>query len=201
MTNFGAVAVNSSTNSSDYGVYGRAGWINRLSARDEVAASVELWQLWQRVNGYSDPSVAFNPFNAAIATGTDRTNLVKVGGQWTHLFGSSIETNINGGFVQSFSGHSGIVATVTGDGTIVPTMGNQSWFEYGGRVGFRITKAGLPTCSSTEPRDRNRSATPSMAGSDCGSAISAFPARSNHCRSSCGLMVRDARRRAPHHEV
>jgi len=99
-----------------------------------------VWQLWQRVNGYSDPSIAFNPFNASIAPGTDRTNLVKVGGQWTHLFGSSIETNINGGFVQSFAGHSGIVATVTGDGTIVPTIGNQSWFEYGGRVGFRITQ-------------------------------------------------------------
>jgi len=139
LTSLGAVALDSSTNSSDYGVYGRAGWINRLSARDEIAASVEVWQLWQRVNGYSDPSVAFNPFNASIATGTDRTNLVKVGGQWTHLFGSSIETNINGGFVQSFAGHSGIVATVTGDGTIVPTIGNQSWFEYGGRVGFRIT--------------------------------------------------------------
>ena len=129
LTSLGAVALDSSTNSSDYGVYGRAGWINRLSARDEIAASVEVWQLWQRVNGYSDPSVAFNPFNASIATGTDRTNLVKVGGQWTHLFGSSIETNINGGFVQSFAGHSGIVATVTGDGTIVPTIGNQSWFR------------------------------------------------------------------------
>ena len=73
-------------------------------------------------------------------TGTDRTNLVKVGGQWTHLFGYSVEGNINGGYVQSFATHSGIVATVTGDGTIVPTIGNQGWFEYGGRLGFRITK-------------------------------------------------------------
>ena len=64
---------------------------------------------------------------------------IMVGGQWTHLFGSSIETNINGGFVQSFAGHSGIVATVTGDGTVVPAFGNQSWFEYGARVGYRIT--------------------------------------------------------------
>ena len=23
---------------------------------------------------------------------------------------------------------------------IVPTIGNQGWFEYGGRLGFRITK-------------------------------------------------------------
>jgi hypothetical protein len=23
---------------------------------------------------------------------------------------------------------------------VVPTIGNQSWFEYGGRLGFRITQ-------------------------------------------------------------
>src|SRR6201989_3512015 len=40
---FGAVSLNSSTDSSDYGVYGRAGWISRISPRDEVAASVEIW--------------------------------------------------------------------------------------------------------------------------------------------------------------
>jgi hypothetical protein len=139
-TSLGAVSLDSSTNASDYGVYGRAGWISRLSPRDEIAASVEVWQLWQRVNGYTDPAVALNPFSASIPTGTDQTNLVKLGGQWTHLFSDSIEGNINGGFVQSFATHSGIVATVTGDGTVVPTIGNQSWFEYGGRVGFRITK-------------------------------------------------------------
>jgi len=139
-TSLGPVALNSSTNSSDYGVYGRAGWITRLSPRDEVAASIEVWQLWQRVAGYADPILAFNPFDATIATGTDRTNLVKVGGQWTHLLTSSIEGNINGGYVQSFAAHSGIVATVTGDGTVVPTIGNQGWFEYGGRLGFRIAQ-------------------------------------------------------------
>jgi len=140
VTSLGAVSLESSTNSADYAAYGRAGWISRLSPRDEVAGSIELWQLWQRVSGYSDPLVAFNPFNATIATGTDRTSLVKLGGQWTHLFGPSVEANINGAIVQSFATHSGIVATVTGDGLVAPTIGNQAWFEYGGRVGFRITK-------------------------------------------------------------
>jgi hypothetical protein len=138
-TSLGAVSVSGETSSENYGVYGRAGWISRLSPRDEVAASVEVWQLWQRVKGYSDSAVAFNPFDATIAGGTDRTNLVKVGGQWTHLFGSSVEANLNGGWVQSFATHSGIVATVTRDGNIVPTIGNQGWFEYGGRLGFRIS--------------------------------------------------------------
>jgi hypothetical protein len=139
-TSLGPVSLTSQTNSSNYAAYGRAGWISRLSPRDEVAASVEVWQLWQRVNGYTDPSAAFNPFDASFATGTDRTNLVKAGAQWTHLYGDSVEANINGGFVQSFAAHSGIVASVTGDGTVTPTMGNQSWFEYGGRLGFRISK-------------------------------------------------------------
>jgi hypothetical protein len=139
-TNFGPVTVDGETHSSNYGAYGRAGWINRFSPRDEVAASVEVWQLWQHVNGYSDQAAAFNPFDATIAGGTDKTNLVKIGGQWTHLFNGSIEGNINGGFVQSFASHSGIVASVTGDGTVTPTMGNQSWFEYGGRLGFRISQ-------------------------------------------------------------
>jgi hypothetical protein len=78
VTSLGAVSLDSSTNSSDYAVYGRAGWIGRLSPRDEVAGSIELWQLWQRVAGYSDPIVAFNPLSASIATGTDRTSLVKL---------------------------------------------------------------------------------------------------------------------------
>ena len=89
---------------------------------------------------YSDPSVPFDPFNASIASGTDRTNLAKIGAQWTHLFGSSVEGNLNGGFVQSFANHSGLVATVTDDGLVAPSIGNQYWFEYGGRIGYRITK-------------------------------------------------------------
>jgi hypothetical protein len=140
VTSLGTVSLDSSTDSADYGVYERAGWVSRISPRDEVAASLELWQLWQHVSGYADPLTAFNPYNATIASGTDRTNLVKVGGQWTHLFNSSFEANINGAFVQSFASQSGIVATVTGDGLVVPTMGNQSWFEYGGRLGFRFAK-------------------------------------------------------------
>jgi hypothetical protein len=139
-TSLGTVALDSSTIASDYAIYGRAGWINRVSPRDEVAASIEIWQLWQRVSGYADPTVALNPFDATIATGTDRTSLVKIGGQWTHLLASNIEGNINGFYVQSFATHSGIAASVTGEGPIVAAMGDQGWFEYGGRLGFRLAQ-------------------------------------------------------------
>jgi hypothetical protein len=140
VTNFGVISVDGSTTASNYAVYGRAGWIGRLSPRDEVAASIEAWQLWQRVAGYSDPLVAFNPFDASFQTGTDKTSLVKIGGQWTHLITPAIEGNINGFFVQSFGAQSGVVATVTGNGLVTPTIGNQGWFEYGGRLGFRLAR-------------------------------------------------------------
>jgi len=140
LTSLGAVTVDGNTTAENYAVYGRAGWIGRLSPRDEVAAAVEIWQLWQRVKGYTDQSIAFNPFDASFNTGTDKTTLVKIGGQWTHLITNSLEGNINGGYVQAFGTQSGVVAAVTGQGVVTPTIGNQGWFEYGGRLGFRIKK-------------------------------------------------------------
>ena len=56
------------------------------------------------------------------------------------MFGSSVEANINGGYVYSFGTQTGIVAAVTGQGLVTPTIGNQGWFEYGGRLGYRISK-------------------------------------------------------------
>jgi hypothetical protein len=78
-----------------------------------------------------------------------------------------VRDNLNGGFVQSFANHSGLVATVTGEGLVVPTTGNQYWFEYGGRIGYRITKSGPRTFSRTARWDRSRSATRFTAASAC----------------------------------
>jgi len=139
-TSLGAVTVDGNTTAENYAVYGRAGWISRLSPRDEVAASVEVWQLWQRVKGYTDQSIAFNPFDSTFNNGTDKTTLAKIGGQWTHMITNSVEGNINGGYVHAFNTQSGVVAAVTGQGMVTPTIGNQGWFEYGGRLGFRIKK-------------------------------------------------------------
>src|SRR4029079_2017066 len=77
-TSLGAVSLDSATTADNYGVYGRAGWMSRLSPRDEVAASVEVWQMWQRVKGYTDPAAALNPFDASITGGTHTHHSVKI---------------------------------------------------------------------------------------------------------------------------
>jgi hypothetical protein len=140
ISSIGPTQVISDTRSSNYSVFERAGWIVRVSPRDEFAVSGELWQGWQRVRGYQEITTLANPFTASIADSTDRINLARVGAQWTHLFGNFIEVNVNGGFVQSFASSTGLQAAVVGVGNILPTFGNQHWVELGGRVGARLTK-------------------------------------------------------------
>src|SRR5712672_1835046 len=45
VTSLGAVTVDGNTTAENYGVYGRAGGISRVSPRDEIAAAIEIWQL------------------------------------------------------------------------------------------------------------------------------------------------------------
>ena len=47
-------------------------------------------------------------------------------------------------------------------------MGNQGWFEYGGRLGFRLTKGWVADLFVNGTPARSRSATRSMAGWGCG---------------------------------
>jgi hypothetical protein len=139
-SSLGPTQVVSNTTSSNYSVFERAGWIVRVTPRDEVAVAGELWQGWQRVRGYQELATLANPFSATIADSTDRINLARIGAQWTHLFGNYIEVNVNGGFVQSFASSTGLQAAVVGVGNILPTFGSQHWFELGGRIGARLTK-------------------------------------------------------------
>lgn len=71
------------------------GWVWRLSGQDEAAVSSEVSRAWQYVNGYSELEDSNNPFEATIASGTDRMNIAESGGQWTHLFDGEIEVNLN----------------------------------------------------------------------------------------------------------
>jgi hypothetical protein len=140
ISSVGLTQITSNTTASNYSVFERAGWIIRVTPRDEFAVSGELWQGWQRVRGYQELATLANPFSATIADSTDRINLARVGAQWTHLFGTFIEVNVNGGFVQSFASSTGLQVAVVGVGNILPTFGNQHWFELGGRIGARLTK-------------------------------------------------------------
>ncbi|MBB4197877.1 hypothetical protein CCR94_11375 [Rhodoblastus sphagnicola] len=120
-----------------YSAFAKLGWIYRWSPIDEAAAWAGLSRSWQIVGGYVE-SVAGNPSPATVAGGTDRLNVVRVGAQWTHLFGGALETQISLAAAQSFDAQSGLSGDVLGLSGIHSTLGDYHWAEYGLRVGYRF---------------------------------------------------------------
>ena len=138
--NYGAgigTALGRSTTSVTSGsVFGRVGWLWRLSPRDEVAAAFELSQGWQRFGGFAEGGAGLpsNPIPLSPGAGVDRMGVVKLGGQWTHLLTERVETQFNLGIARSFGSRSGLNGTL---GTR-NLLGEHVWAEYGARLGYRI---------------------------------------------------------------
>jgi hypothetical protein len=126
-----------SATTANYGAFGRAGWVYRFSPRDEASVGGELSHYWQRVGAYSETFSPINPVPLVNGGGTDQMNIARLGGQFTHLWGVSIETQVNFGVARSFGSRSGLNAIIAGANT-TPALGEYTWAEYGARVGYRI---------------------------------------------------------------
>ena len=61
-------------------VFGRVGWVARLTPIDEGAVFVDLVRGWQEQGGYTEVSTAVNPFPATVSNGVSREDVVRVGG-------------------------------------------------------------------------------------------------------------------------
>jgi hypothetical protein len=123
-------------------VYGRAGYIWRLSPRDEAAAYTDLTRSWQSTGGYIEGATGSNPFGATVLPALDTMNVWKIGAQYTHLFGQHIEANVSAGFAEAFGANYGSAADITGFGSasaVAPSSFN--WVELGGRLSYRFSKS------------------------------------------------------------
>ena len=120
-------------------LFGRAGWVDRLTPIDEAAAYVDLGRSWMATGGSSEATTAINPFPATVPPGLATLNVARLGGQYTHLFGGNIETNVSVAVAYGFGASSGAPFSVSDFGSIAPgAIGNSAWFEYGARVGYRF---------------------------------------------------------------
>ncbi|MDE2361899.1 MAG: autotransporter-associated beta strand repeat-containing protein [Hyphomicrobiales bacterium] len=138
-----AAAGQGATNAGNYSVFGKLGWVYRFSERDEFSGAFELARMWQYVGGYVETPSPTNPVPAVMLPGTDRMNIAKIGAQWIHLFGSTVETQVNLGVARSFGTKSGAAADYSlGAGAAVQNaqVVNATWLEYGLRVGYRVRK-------------------------------------------------------------
>ena len=129
-----------STLSQSLDVYGRVGYIFRLSRIDEAAVYTDLTRSWQHTDGYQELASSGNPFSAAVAPSLDTLNIWKIGGQYTHLFGEHIEANISAGYAQAFDADYGSDAFISGFGAAAGTAPSTfGWAELGGRLSYRFS--------------------------------------------------------------
>ncbi|MEG3147535.1 hypothetical protein U1839_23030 [Sphingomonas sp. RT2P30] len=140
MTGAGVATGVGATRTSNMSIYARAGWVSRLTPRDELAGSVSLGHSWQTQNSYAEATGAGNPFDAQYSRGVSQTSMAGVSAQYTHLFGKRVEFAVDGTVSRSFGSHSSIGATIAGFGQANVAAGEITYFEPGARISFRVTR-------------------------------------------------------------
>ena len=88
-------------------LFGRAGWVDRLTPIDEAAAYVDLGRSWMQTGGSSEQMTAINPFPATVPNGLATLNVTRVGAQYTHLFNGNIEANVGAAVAYGFGAGAG----------------------------------------------------------------------------------------------
>jgi hypothetical protein len=126
-----------STRDYELGVQVSAGWVDRVTPRDEAAVYASYSRTWQMVGAYSEQVGGGNPVSAAVPSGTDVMNVASLNAQYTHLFGLRVEAGVNGGADWAFSPTSGLRPTIGGF-AIATTQPNFVYYDVGGRIGYRI---------------------------------------------------------------
>ncbi len=138
----GATVANGDSKSVDrnLSLFGRVGWVSRMTPIDEAAIYTDISRSWLVTGGYTEASGPNNPYPATVQKGLDTLNVARLGGQYTHLFNGKFEVNGTFAIAYGFGAGSGSVANIVDFGTIAPTqIANGYWFEYGARVGYRVS--------------------------------------------------------------
>jgi hypothetical protein len=146
-----------STVDRDASVYGRIGWLARLSPRDEAAVYADLSRSWQSASAYAEATSAANPLPASFGAGVDRLDTTRIGAQYTHLITPNLEANINAALAYGFNSAVGVQTDVAGYGALgANTAPSHAWGEYGARMGYHFTNADARRLRAGDGRRRGR---------------------------------------------
>jgi hypothetical protein len=130
--------VASTTSSKSYMAYIRAGWVQRVTPRDEFSVFADLSRQWQVSGTVRELVSAANPFPATMLGGTDMMNVARLTVQHVHLVNKRVEVQANATLAHSFNVKSGVKVNIPPLGLFSPAMGSRTWLEYGARIGFRV---------------------------------------------------------------
>ena len=121
-------------------VFGRVGWVDRLTPIDEAAVYGDLSRNWMQTGGFTEGSGPLNPFPATVENGVDTLDVARIGAQYTHLFAGNFEVNVSAAYAYGFGAGFGSQVNVLDFGTVAPyPIENSGWVEYGARIGYRVS--------------------------------------------------------------
>ncbi len=123
------------------GLFGRVGWVDRVTPIDEAAIYTDISRSWLVAGGYTEASSGNNPYPATVSTGLEALDVARLGAQYTHLFGGRFEANVSGAVAYGFNSTNDSQWSVANFGAISPyPIGNSVWYEWGARVGYRVSQ-------------------------------------------------------------
>jgi probable HAF family extracellular repeat protein len=131
------------TDDKDYGLFGRVGWLDRISPIDELAANVSVSRGWQYVGAYAEAAGANNPFDANASGGWNVMNVVSAGAQYTRLIVPQLDGNVNIGVSRSFGSSNGDTLSVAGAGSAGASVSEHTWGEYGLSLGYYLNSGAV----------------------------------------------------------
>ena len=121
-------------------VFGRAGWVARVTPIDEAAVYGDISRNWLLAGGYTEGAGPANPYPSTVQSGLEALNVARAGAQWTHLFNGKFEVNVSAAVAYGFDVQSGSAYSVYDFGSVAPyPIANSTWLEYGARVGYRVS--------------------------------------------------------------
>jgi len=122
-------------------VYARLGMLFTYGAGDQIFASAEVGRERMKFDAYSETFSSANPFEAHISAGTNTLELMKLRLAWSHRYSSLLDSTVWVAGVWDLNYANQITATVPGFGTLSAlSPSDDAWLEYGGRVGFKLSR-------------------------------------------------------------
>jgi hypothetical protein len=120
-------------------LYARLGVTRDFETGDQVSLEAEIGNRWLSTDAYAEAFSASNPFPAAVAAGTDRQTIGKLGGSWTHPLAESVDLTLRAALGTILAGASGLSVATTGFGTLNTGVAHPVWAELGAHLDWAVT--------------------------------------------------------------
>jgi hypothetical protein len=132
--------ISSTASGNLFGVFAEAGVLVAPTPDDEISFTGSLIHNWLGFGGFTETIGDTNLFPATVAAATSTFDTIKANLAWTTKLSSTLDLTLSGAVGKTFS-HDGVAANVAFVGPIAGTSQDETFAEYGVRLGWKLNAA------------------------------------------------------------